>query len=136
MPYIYRDAKKLEHQAKVDGGECVRLVQHYTSVGPTSTWRQGPRVLDQSFIEEGTVIANFTRQGRWPGKDNGNHAAFFIEFGPRGADGKPKWIVVQDQWTKKKDIHMRRIERRGMKLQEEGNSYDDSDNAEHFYVVK
>lgn len=136
MPHIYRDARKLEHQAKVDGGQCVRLVQHFTDVGPTSTWRQGARVLDETVIEEGTVIANFNRQGRWPSKSKGNHAAFFVEFGPRGPDGKPMWIVVQDQWTSKADIHMRRIERRGPKLHDEGNRFDDSDNAEHFYIVK
>jgi hypothetical protein len=136
MPHIYRDARQLEHQPKVDGGECVRLVQHYTQVGPTSTWRQGPRVLDEAIIEEGTVIANFNKQGRWPGKRKGNHAAFFIGFGPRGPDGKPMWIVVQDQWKAKDDIHMRRIERHGLKLHDEGNRVDDSDNAEHFYIVK
>lgn len=136
MPHVDRDARKLEHEPLVDGGHCVRLVQHYTNVGPTSTWRQGLRVLDETFIEEGTVIANFNRQGRWPGKDRGNHAAFFIGFGPRGADGKPIWIAVQDQWKAKGDVHMRRVERRGLKLHDEGNRFEDSDNAEHFYIVK
>jgi len=138
MPHVYRDVRKLQDKSKVDGGECVRLVQHYTNVGHTSTWRQGDRVLDLKFLEPGTVIANFTRQGRWPGKPKGNHAAFFVEFGPRGPDGKPTSIVMMDQWTdaRKKTINARTVPRRGVKLHSEGNLFDDSDNAEHFYVVK
>jgi hypothetical protein len=59
-------------------------------------------------------------------------------FGPRGADAKPTSIIVMDQWTgpKKKKISARSILRRGAKRKSEGNLYDDSDNAEHFYVVK
>lgn len=138
MPHVYSDVKKLQGEPKVDGGECVRLVQHYTNVGHTSTWRQGERVMDVTFLALGTVIANFTREGRWPGKKKGNHAALFIEFGPRGRDGKPTTIVVMDQWTDatKRTISARSILRRGAKTHDEGNIYDDSDNAEHFYVVK
>jgi hypothetical protein len=107
-------------------------------VGHTGGWRQGERVIDAKLLEPGTVIANFTKQGRWPGKPKGNHAALFVSFGPRGADGKPAYIVVMDQWAnpKKKAISARSIFRRGQKLHSEGNSYDDSDNAEHFYIVK
>jgi len=67
MPHIYSEVRKLQDQPKVDGGECVRLVQHYTNVGPTSVWRAGERVLDAKFIPPGTVIANFDKKGRWPG---------------------------------------------------------------------
>lgn len=138
MPYVYREVKKLEGQPKVDGGECVRLVQHYAGAGHTSTWRQGERVLDSKVIPVGTVIANFTHQGRWPGLPKGNHAALFLGFGPIGADGKPTSIIVMDQWAspRKKTISARSILRRGAKRHNDGNPYDDSDNAEHFYVVK
>lgn len=138
MPHVYSDVRRLEGKPKVDGGECVRLVQHYTNAGPTTLWRQGERVVDLKFLVPGTVIANFTREGRWPGKPKGNHAALFVEFGPRGPDGKPTTIVMMDQWTdpKKKAISARSVLRRGPKLHSEGNIYDDSDNAEHFYVVK
>jgi hypothetical protein len=138
MPHVYSDVRKLQGKAKVDGGECVRLVQHYTNVGNTTLWRQGERVLDLNFLVPGTVIANFTKQGRWPGKPKGNHAALFVEFGPRGPDGKPTTIVMMDQWTdsKKAAISARSVPSRGQKLHSEGNIYDDSDNAEHFYVVK
>jgi hypothetical protein len=138
MPHVYSDVRKLQDKPKVDGGECVRLVQHYTNVGHTSTWRPGERVLDAKVIVPGTVIANFTKAGRWPGKRKGNHAALFIEFGPRGPDGRPTSIIVMDQWTdaRKKAISARSILRRGAKLHDEGNIYDDSDNAEHFYIVK
>ena len=138
MSHVYSNVRALGGKPKVDGGECVRLVQHYTNVGPTTTWRPGERVLDAKDIEPGTVIANFTRAGRWSGRPKGNHAAFFVEFGPRGQDGKPAYIVVMDQWTgaRKKTISARSVLRRGTKLHSEGNVYDDSDNAEHFYVVK
>lgn len=136
MPHVYARVRELQHAPKVDGGQCVRLVQHFTNVGHTSTWRPAERVLDATIIQPGTVIANFNRKGRWPGKIKGNHAAFFVEFGPRGPDGKPAWIVVMDQWTDKIDVHMRRIERRGLKMHDEGNRYDDSDNAELFWVVQ
>ena len=138
MPHIYSDVRKLQDQPKVDGGECVRLAQHYTNVGPTSVWRPGERVLDAKFIPPGTVIANFNKKGRWPGKSKGNHAAFFVEFGPRGPDGKPASIIMMDQWTdvRKKAISARTVPKRGPKTHDEGNYYDDSDNAEHFYIVK
>jgi hypothetical protein len=138
MPHIYRQVKQLAGQPKVDGGECVRLVQHYTGVGHTSRWRQGERVLESKSIAPGTVIANFSSQGRWPGKPKGNHAAFFLGFGPLGADGTPTSIIVMDQWAgpRKKAISARSILRRGLKHQSDGNVYDDSDNAEHFYIVK
>jgi hypothetical protein len=138
MPHVYREVAKLQGADKVDGGECVRLVQHFTKVGHTTTWRMGERVLDARTIPIGTVIANFTKQGRWPGLPKGNHAAFFMGFGPLGPDGKPTAIYVMDQWTgpKKPKISARSILRRGSKRKSEGNFYDDSDNAEHFYVVK
>lgn len=95
-------------------------------------------MLDAQFLAPGTAIANFNKDGRWPGKSKGNHAAFFLGFGPRGADGKPTSIIMMDQWTgaEKKAISTRTVLRRGTKTYDEGNAYDDSDNAEHFYVVK
>lgn len=138
MPHVYRSVSELQGKPKKDNGECVRLVQALTKVGHTSTWRAGMRVLDATFIEAGTVVATFNRQGRWPGKSTGNHAAFFVRFGPRAVNGKPMYIVVMDQWTspRKATISMRTIHSRGPKLHDEGNAFDDSDNADHFYIVQ
>lgn len=130
--------RSLQGQPKVGGGDCVELIQRYTSAGHTGTWRAGERVLDAKFIAPGTVIANFTREGRWPGKPKGNHAALFLEFGPRGSDGKPTSFIVMDQWVgpTKPVISARPVRRYGSKMHSEGNVYDDSNNAEHYYIVK
>lgn len=48
--------------------------------------------------------------------------------------GKPSYIAVMDQWKKKRDISERKIYALG-KSKEEGGRYDDSDNAETFWVA-
>jgi hypothetical protein len=72
---------------------------------------------------------------RHPNNKTGNHACFFLYFGPISqTTGKPIYIAVMDQWKKKEHIGMRRIDLRG-KLHSQGNIFDDSDNADAFYVV-
>lgn len=117
-------------------GECVALVQAVTSVGPTSGWRPGPRVVDLSFLNPGTVIANFVG-GRFPNR-HGYHAALFIEFGPRGmSSGRPSTIRVMDQFRGRRPnlVKSRDIYARGDKSHSAGNPYADCDNADQFYVV-
>lgn len=137
MPYEHVYANALELQilnTKIGNGDCVPLVQHFTNVGHTSGWRPGLRVMDALLISEGTVIATFEK-GRYPNRKTGNHACFFLHFGPISqSTGKPAYIVVMDQWKRKAQISMRRIEPRG-RLQSEGNPVGDSDNADAYYVV-
>lgn len=67
-------------------------------MGPTSGWRPGPRVVDLSYLNPGTVIANFM-DGRFPNR-HGYRAALFMEFGPRGmTNGRPSIIKVMDQFN-------------------------------------
>ncbi|WP_460836564.1 BPSL0067 family protein [Massilia agri] len=135
MPHIFSQAKSLEGSQKVGDGNCVALVQHFTKVGHTSTWRPGVRVLDASALATGTVIATFVN-GRYPNRPKGNHAALFLYAGPRDREtGKPSYIAVMDQWTSKPKISARSIIPRGAKTHAQGNRHDDSDNADHFYVV-
>lgn len=83
-------------------GECVALVQATTDIGHTSGWRPGPCVIDLSYLNPGTVIANFVFDskgvGRFPNK-HGYHAALFIEFGPRSqTTGLASMVWIMDQW--------------------------------------
>lgn len=139
--FIYRgDVEKLEGHAPFGDGECVALVKEVTSVGYTGLWRPGPRVVDLSYLNPGTVIANFVfdrnGRGRFPNR-HGYHAALFIGFGGRGvSSGKVMRIQVMDQWTTRKPnlVAERPIYSNG-KSHAEGNPLRDSDNADQFYVV-
>ena len=134
------DVEKLNGRAPFSDGECVALVQATPSVGHTSRWRPGPRVVDLSYLNPGTVIANFVfdeqGNGRFPNQ-HGYHAALFVDFCGRSVSStKPKNIRVMDQWrTRIPDtIRQREIVARG-KSKAEGSAYSDSDNADQFYVV-
>lgn len=136
MAHVYPEARALEGKAKLGDGNCVALVQALTKVGHTSTWRPGERVMDAVTLAPGTVIATF-ENGRYPNRQTGNHAALYLYSGPRSQKtGKPQYIVVIDQWKRKPHISARSIYPRGAQLRSAGNSIDDSDNAEHFYVVR
>lgn len=136
MPHIYPDAAKLQAKPKVGKGDCVELVQRHTQLGWTGHWRPWVRVVDAGYIRVGTVIATFTKGGRYLSRPVGNHAAFFMGMGPLDSKtGKPSYIVVMDQWKKKRDISERKIYALG-KSKEEGGRYDYSDNAETFWVVE
>lgn len=131
----------LEGKLPFGDGECVALVQATTPIGHTSGWRPGPRVVDLSFLNPGTVIANFIFDkkgvGRFPNR-HGYHAALFIEFGGRGmSSGRYMSFHVMDQWRGRTPLNIvkrREIESKG-KSHADGNIFHDSDNAEQFYVV-
>lgn len=133
MPYVYRAAGALKDKPKVGSTECVALVQHFTTVGPTSGWVAGDKVAGNTHIAIGTAIATF-RNGRYGGADHNNHAAFFLRHGPNGS------IVVIDQWRDRahrprRDITVRTIERKGGPFQN-GNWPQESDNADAFFVIE
>jgi hypothetical protein len=131
------DVEQLEGHEPFSDGECVALVQAVTSVGLTAGWRPGPRVVDLSYLNPGTVIANFL-DGRFPNRRR-YHAAMFMEFGPRGmSSGRPSTIKVMDQFTGRHPRNMvksRDIYARGDKTYKQGNPYADCDNADQYYVV-
>src|SRR4051794_36437831 len=108
MPYIYRDARKLEKEDKVGDKECVALVRHYTQLGWTGSWRQGEPVVGNKKIIEGTAIATFVN-GKWPGLATGNHSGFYLGQVSNG-------IYIMDQWpnmTTKPKISKRFLYRLG-----------------------
>ena len=135
MSHIYPDVKLLEKHALIGDGHCVALVQALTDVGPTGGWRAGERVMEVSNIPAGTVIAAF-ENGKYPNRRKGNRAAFYLYSGPGSQKtGRPAYIVVMDQWKIKGKVAARSIYTK-VKSKAQGGIYDDSDNAEMFYVVK
>ena len=101
MPFRYWSYFALEGWAKVDSGECARLVQVYVpQVGHTSTWRPGERVPDVlargGKIPPGTAVATFVN-GRYPTAGH-RHAAFY-EGPALNTDGSLHGIILIDQWN-------------------------------------
>lgn len=141
MYFVYPwDLSRLENHKPFGDGECVALVQAVTNVGYTGWWRPGPRVVDLSFLNPGTVIANFVfdkkGNGHFPNK-HGYHVALFGEYGASGVtSGKPVRFSVTDQWPHRRPnvVKTRDIEARG-KSYVEGNPYHDADNADQYFVV-
>lgn len=120
--FIYQgEVEALRGRKPYRDGECVALVQETTSVGHTSTWRPGPRVVDLSYLNPGTVIANFVfdrrGRGRFPNR-HGYHAALFMRVNRSASTGKVLEIQVMDQWKKRKpDLVLDRpIHAKGEKL--------------------
>nr|WP_286159349.1 BPSL0067 family protein [Janthinobacterium sp. HH01] len=83
MPYTYSKVDDLEGEERVGTHQCVALVQHYTSAGPTVGWTQGEAVLGNQLVKKGTAIATFVK-GRYPNHSHGNHAALFVRQGTNG----------------------------------------------------
>jgi hypothetical protein len=135
MAHVYPEVMALEKHSLIGDGNCAALVQKLTNVGNTSRWRPAERVLDSRGITPGTVIATF-EDGRYPNRHTGNHTALYLYSSPNNPKtGKPAYIVVMDQWKRKGQVAARSIYPKARSLSV-GLTYDDSDNAEMFYVVK
>lgn len=130
---------KDEETKKLANGQCARLPQVLTSVGHTSGWQRGPRVLDSPHLLPGTVIANFKLfNGKliFPNQE-GWHAGIFHRFEGRRimANGLPCEFSMIDQWVGKKPGE------RGMAILPESfkkrlpEHYKPSNMADEFYVV-
>ena len=148
MPFRYWSYFALEGWAKVDTGECARLVQvMIPQIGHTSTWRPGERVLDVlargGTVPPGTAVATFVH-GRYPTAGH-RHAAFYV--GPAlNTNGSLQGIILLDQWNPhptpgnphpdpRDNIKRRTVQLRG-KMRPDGSFPDISDNAEAFYVIE
>ena len=63
MPFVKSNVDSLEGQPKVGGGQCVRLVQHYSvGIGTASQWREGAVVMGNTGLAKGTAIATFVNK--------------------------------------------------------------------------
>lgn len=83
--------------------ECVALVKHaLPQLGPTRNWRRGADIKGPNDppLQPGTPIATFDKEGRYPNKPTGNHAAIFLGYG-KNAEGQ-EGIRVLDQADKNK----------------------------------
>jgi hypothetical protein len=93
MPYTAQ-AKFAEQLKAFGNGQCVALVRALTGAPPSSTWREGDRLVDlleaNALIAPGTAIATFTH-GRYPNLPHGNHAAIFVGWVGNGIEVFHQW---------------------------------------------
>jgi hypothetical protein len=110
MPFVYRDVDQLWHKPLAGSGTCVDIIKEYVpglKGLPTTTWKAGINVMEMgSKIVKGTAIATFV-DGRYPRKDNDNHAAIVLKVMASG-------IWVMDQWGG--DVNRPWIERRLIRI--------------------
>jgi len=134
--------EKAHVQTFIADGQCARLPQELTSVGHTSRWRPGERVVDVArTLKPGTVIANFvSKDGKmvYPNA-HGYHAALFMGGdGYSVATGKPGRIWMFDQWSSGALPHVPgpRPVRAYTPEQARRSGRSPCDNANDFYVVE
>lgn len=135
----YELLAKKHQKAFIANGECARLPQELTDVGHTSRWQPGARVVDLSYLNPGTVIANFkVVQGRaiFP-NESGYHAALFDQFqyGAIMSNGLPCVFTMVDQW-RGKNLGRRGVGIPSLEWRKAYPVYDEPANrADEFYVV-
>jgi hypothetical protein len=101
MSYICTNWQAYEHGSKhfSGNGQCVVFVQHVTGAPNDHEWRPGLKVLGNGhLIPQGTAIATFNSEGKYPNMSSGNHAALFVS-----EDGHS--IKVIDQYHGKHSHH-------------------------------
>jgi hypothetical protein len=135
MSWRYAYSKHIARLGPVDGGQCVRLVQHFIpEIGHTSTWEKGELVIASKLLMRGLAIANFDAAGNWPGKDHGNHAAILWDWGGRNMEtGHVDWIEIVEQWVGT-GVQIRRLWRKG--ATKRGEWRDESNNADAFWIIE
>jgi hypothetical protein len=97
MGYVYSGVGELaKGETPLAGkGECVDLIKEYVpglKGKSTTTWRAGAWVMEAgNKIRRGTAIATFDKNGRFPQRSTGQHAALVLSVMASGI-----WVV--DQW--------------------------------------
>lgn len=121
----YVTASPESESGKVVGsGECVAYVRQVTGAPPASMWKRGKKVKDCSLLSEGTAIATFTADGRYPNQHGGSsHAAIYISQSLSG-------IRVWDQWLGQ-PVHTRTI-----RFQHGGTGVKPVNDGGAFFVIK
>lgn len=75
-------------------GQCAEYVQAVLSVGHTTTWRAGRRVLDTADLPIGTAVMTATAEGRYP-TSHPRHAGIFMGH---ASNDQRKGFLILDQW--------------------------------------
>lgn len=128
MSYTYSKVSDLEGTEMVGNHQCVALVRKFAGAPATLAWKQGAAVLGNNSLKKGTAIATFVN-GKYPNKNSGNHAAFYMGQTSGG-------IIIMDQWNNKKNNHItsRKIPSKGKT--KNGAYVRPSDNADAFFVIE
>jgi|CXWL01.1.fsa_nt_gi hypothetical protein len=105
MAYICSSPENYSGQ-KVGNGQCVVFVQHCTNAPNTALWKKGKKVRGDLLLVNGTAIATFDENGKYPNKPTGNHAAIYV-----GQDTVGIWVF--DQWVRQGAVKKRRIRFKG-----------------------
>jgi len=126
MPYVYSQVDNLEGKSLVSTGSCAALVQYYTRMGLTNTWKEGENVRKNREITKGTAVATF-ENGKYPNRPHGNHAAFYLS-----QDGMGIWVM--DQWKEKGKISRRRLYFKGKSSS--GKYIDPSNNGDALSIIE
>lgn len=135
--YRYDSAGSLENKLKVRDGECVALIQAYTDAPHSTMWRAGERVVESKGLLAGTAIATFANR-RFPSGKMRRHAAFFLRYGPRDADGNARWFWVIEQYNHPpiKLIQARMLDKKRGPQARDGSWPEASNNPDAFYVIE
>ena len=132
MPFVYPQVRSLINQPLQGDGSCVDLIKLYApglKGLTTPNWAQGIAVVGSTGLKPGTAIATFEK-GRYPRRQSGNHAAFFLAYA-----GAAIWVV--DQWAhdgKRPKVDMRIIH--PARPRPDGTYADASNSAEAFFVIE
>jgi hypothetical protein len=88
--YRCENAASYDKKPVIGNSQCAVLVEVLAHAPHTSLWRQGQKVRGNFNILEGTAIATFNSQGRYPNQPTGNHAALYLRQDPGGI-----WVIEQ-----------------------------------------
>jgi hypothetical protein len=110
----------------VGSHQCAVLVQFYSKVPLTASWKAGSVVKGDRLLTKGTAIATFVN-GKYQNKSHGNHACYFVSWDPTG-------FYVMEQWLGLKTIQKRLLISKGKK--KDGSFIDPSNNADAFSVIE
>lgn len=131
MPYIDDQVDALvttPPKPNVGTGQCVALVEQYTSVRRPANvyWKPGAAVRGNLALRKGTAIATFV-DGKYQSLKSGNHAALYVS-----QDSSGIWVV--DQFTGSGGIRKRHLVFKGKNS--DGTFKDPSNNGDAFSVIE
>jgi hypothetical protein len=133
MPYVYAAVDELLEKPLLGDGQCIQIVKMIVPglIGiSTQSWKQGEAVKDVANLRQGTAIATFGPDGKFPIGNTGQHAALFLKHAGAGF-----WVM--DQWRTQGMIRRRHIGiPREHEQRTDGTWPNASNNAHAFSVIE